>query len=103
MNYLICSKIPPGLTYHQKKKFLHDVGQYYWDEPFLFKQGSDLMFRRCIPYEEVESVIWHCHSLPTRGHAKAFKTTAKILQSGFYWPTMFKDVQRFVVFCDECQ
>ena len=61
------------------------------------------MFRRCIPGEEVESVIRHCHTLPTGGHAKAFKTTAKILQSGLFWPSMFKDVQRFVVSCDACQ
>jgi hypothetical protein len=25
------------------------------------------------------------------------------LQSGFYWPTLFKDARKFVLSCDECQ
>ena len=27
----------------------------------------------------------------------------KVLQSGFHWPTLFKDVRKFVLSCDECQ
>nr|XP_034896193.1 uncharacterized protein LOC118034871 [Populus alba] len=37
------------------------------------------------------------------GHFSSKKTTAKILQCGFYWPTMFKDVHAFCVACDRCQ
>ena len=33
----------------------------------------------------------------------ATKTAAKVLQSGFYWPTLFKDIYSFVVSCDRCQ
>ena len=25
------------------------------------------------------------------------------MQSGFYWPTLFKDARKFVLSCDECQ
>ena len=25
------------------------------------------------------------------------------MQSGFYWPTLFKDARKFVSTCDECQ
>jgi hypothetical protein len=35
-----------------------------------------------------------CHSKACGGHFSSRKTTAKILQSGFYWPTMFKDSHR---------
>ena len=31
------------------------------------------------------------------------KTIAKILQCGFYWPTMFKDTYKFCKRCIECQ
>jgi hypothetical protein len=27
----------------------------------------------------------------------------KVLQSGFYWPTLFKDASKFILSCDECQ
>ena len=44
VNYLVCGELPPDLSWQQKKRFLHDVRHYFWDEPFLFKQGSDYMF-----------------------------------------------------------
>ncbi|KAL4347969.1 hypothetical protein GQ457_17G008410 [Hibiscus cannabinus] len=31
------------------------------------------------------------------------RTTAKVLQSGFYWPTLHKDAQLFCQQCDRCQ
>ena len=31
------------------------------------------------------------------------RTAAKVLQSGFYWPTLFKDAHHFVAICDKCQ
>lgn len=43
-----------------------------------------------------------CHALTGGGHMSSKKTTTKILQCGFYWPTMFKDVHAFYVACDQC-
>jgi len=56
-----------------------------------------------IPDNEVSSVIKFCHSEAYRGHFSSRKTTAKILQSGFYWPTMFKDTHAFCKTCENCQ
>ena len=45
----------------------------------------------------------HCHSLECGGHFNEQRTAAKVLQSGFYWPSIFKDVHLFPKFCDRCQ
>ena len=37
------------------------------------------------------------------GHHAGERTAYKVLQSVFYWPTLFKDAKRFVLSCDECQ
>ena len=37
------------------------------------------------------------------GHFVGDKTAKKILQSGFYWPTLFKDCFEWVNHCDNCQ
>ncbi|CAM8920988.1 unnamed protein product [Rhodiola kirilowii] len=103
VNYLTCNILPEGLSYNQKSKFLHDVSRYYWDEPFLYKLCSDGIYRTCVPKEDFKEIIACCHSSSYGGHGSASRTTSKILQSGFYWPSMFKDTYEFVKACNECQ
>ncbi|XP_073314740.1 uncharacterized protein [Primulina huaijiensis] len=69
----------------------------------LEKPKEDGIIRRCIPVEEESSILAHCHSGPTGGHFGASKTATKILQAGFYWPTLFKDAYTYVLNCNECQ
>ncbi|XP_075099372.1 uncharacterized protein LOC142176181 [Nicotiana tabacum] len=45
-NYLVSDLIPDGLESYQKKKFLTDCCQYYWEEPFLFRVCADNIIRR---------------------------------------------------------
>ena len=61
------------------------------------------MIKRCIPDTEVLEVLTHCHSSCYGGHYGTSKTVAKVLESGFFWPTLFKDVREFVLGCDRCQ
>ncbi|XP_022856556.1 uncharacterized protein LOC111377665 [Olea europaea var. sylvestris] len=70
---------------------------------YLARWGADQIVRRCVPEEEVPLILENCHSSIYAGHFGASKTAAKILQSGFYWPTLFKDVFEFVKRCDRCQ
>nr|XP_009610221.1 uncharacterized protein LOC104103956 [Nicotiana tomentosiformis] len=37
-----------------------------------------------------------CHASPYGGHFGGERTAAKVLESGFYWPTMFKDAHLWV-------
>nr|KYP47823.1 Transposon Ty3-I Gag-Pol polyprotein [Cajanus cajan] len=95
--------IPEDFTWHQKKKFLRDATYYVWDDPHLFKSGSDGLLRRCVSREEAKSILWHCHNSPYGGHFNGERTAAKVLQAGFYWPTLFKDAHSHAKQCDSCQ
>ncbi|GMI87212.1 hypothetical protein HRI_002390500 [Hibiscus trionum] len=103
VNYLVNGLLPPELNYQARKRFQNDVKHYYWDEHLLFKHCADQIISRCIPKEEHEEVFHHCHAAPYGGHFGGNKTAAKVLQSGFFWPTLFKDAQAFYKFCDKCQ
>jgi hypothetical protein len=82
---------------------LNKVKNFYWDDPYLFKFCPNQIFWRCIFDNEVSSVIKFCHSEACGGHFLSKKTTEKIIQSGFYWPTMFKDTHVFCKACENCQ
>ena len=62
INYLAKKILPPELTYQRRKKFFSDLKYYIWDDHFLFKQCVDQIIRRCVPEEEMESILHHCHS-----------------------------------------
>jgi hypothetical protein len=49
------------------------------------------------------NVISFCHDHACGGHISANKTAMKILQCGFYWPTMFGDTRAFCTSCERCQ
>ena len=69
----------------------------------FYKRCGDGLIRRCILAEEVTDILTHCHSLECGGHASSAKTAVKMLQSGFFWLSLFKDAREFILKCDRCQ
>ena len=103
VTYLVAKVTPLEFIYQQKKKFFTNLKHYYWEEPFLYKHWADQVIKRCISKEEMENILIHCHSLECGGHFEGNRTAAKVLQSGFYWPGLFKDAHAFVSSYDRCQ
>ncbi|GJR38230.1 reverse transcriptase domain-containing protein [Tanacetum coccineum] len=102
-NYHAGKFVIKGMTSQQKNKFFKDVKHYFWDDPFLFKNCADQVIRRCVSGQEAYDILKACHSGPTGGHYGANYTARKIFDSGFYWPTIYKDAHDFVTRCDICQ
>ena len=51
-----------------------------------------MIIRRCVPEGEQSKILKECHSSSYGGNFAGDKTAHKILQSGFYWPTILKTV-----------
>lgn len=103
VNYLVCRALPPNLSFHQRKKFLHDVRNYFCEESLLYNRCFDGLIWQCTPYKEINNILTHYHSLKVRGHFSVSKIVAKILQYDFYWLTLFQDTRIFVSSYDRCQ
>ncbi|GJZ53602.1 reverse transcriptase domain-containing protein [Tanacetum coccineum] len=70
------------------------------DEPWLF---LDNIMRRCVAGSEILEILAHCHSGPTGGHHSASINRRKVYESGFFWPSIFKDAKDYIIRCDACQ
>ena len=62
-----------------------------------------MITRRCVPESEQGKILHECHASPYGGHFVGDKIAHKILQLGFYWPTIFKDCFEWVKLCDQRQ
>jgi len=100
---LVTREFPSGFPKAKKNKLKHDAKFYVWDDPYLWKHCSDLIIRRCILDHEISSVLTFCHSHACGGHFGPQRTARKILECGFYWPSLFKDAHIFCKSCDNCQ
>ena len=103
VNYLVAKVIPLEFSYQKKKRFFAHLKPYYWEEPILYRHCADQVIRRCVPEDEMNNILNHCHTLPCGGHFSGQRTTTKVLQSSFYWPSLFKDAHQFVSTCEKCQ
>ena len=91
------------MDHHNRKKFFSDLKYYFWDDPFLFKVCADQIIRCCVLHDEGLKILFHCHNRPTGGYYNVNRMAEKVLEGGFYWPSIFRDAHEYVVVCDKCQ
>nr|CAN61848.1 hypothetical protein VITISV_016506 [Vitis vinifera] len=102
-NYLVTGEVPSEWSAQDKKHFFAKIHAYYWEEPFLFKYCADQIIRKCVPEQEQSGILSHCHDSACGGHFASQKTTMRVVQSGFWWPFLFKDAHSMCKGCDRCQ
>ncbi|MCO5608227.1 hypothetical protein L7F22_062433 [Adiantum nelumboides] len=69
----------------------------------LYKSELDGVLRRCVSPHEIEHILEDAHCGPTGGRSLGHITTQKIIQSGLWWPYIFRDGIAYVKVCDVCQ
>ncbi|RVW94332.1 Retrovirus-related Pol polyprotein from transposon 17.6 [Vitis vinifera] len=73
-NYLVTGEVPSEWKAQDRKHFFAKIHAYYWEEPFLFKYCADQIIRKCVPEEEQQGILSHCHENACGGHFASQKT-----------------------------
>ena len=68
------------------------------DGALLWKNHEGVLLN-CLIKDETDKVLKEFHAGDYGGHLYWKSTADKILRAGFYWPTLFADVKKFVVSC----
>ena len=98
-NYLETGESPAEWKTQYRKFFFAKIDSYYWEEPFLYKYYADLIIRRCVPEEN----SWGYSATAMIMLVEAILLPRKVLQSGFHWPSLFKDAHTMCKECEKCQ
>ena len=69
----------------------------------LYKRGFSRPYLRCLIPEEADYVIREVHEEIYEDHSGSWSLVHKLIQAGYYWPTMQRDAQAYVKACDKCQ
>nr|GEZ62393.1 hypothetical protein [Tanacetum cinerariifolium] len=71
--------------------------------PFMDQMLERLAGNEYYSGKEAIDILNACHSRPTRGYYGASYTAKKVFDTGFYWPSIYKDAFELVKHCDSCQ
>nr|GEV15974.1 reverse transcriptase domain-containing protein [Tanacetum cinerariifolium] len=74
---------------------------HYHARNFVVKGMSSQQKNKLFKDEAID-ILKACHYRPTRGHQGLKYTANKVFDSGFYWPTIYRDTQDLVKNCDVC-
>ncbi|MCO5551288.1 hypothetical protein L7F22_004787 [Adiantum nelumboides] len=101
--FLETGECPKHLERVQRHRLVRKALSYQLIGEHLYHKGKDLVLRRVPLVKEIEKILMSCHDGVCGGHFAQEITSRKILQAGFVWPSLHRDVQHWCKACKACQ
>ncbi|MCO5586858.1 hypothetical protein L7F22_040803 [Adiantum nelumboides] len=101
--FLETGECPKHLERVQRHCLVRKALSYQLIGEYLYHKGKDLVLRRVPLAKEIEKILMSCHDGVCGGHFAQEITSRKILQAGFVWPSIHRDVQHWCKACKACQ
>ena len=105
VNFIVASVLPLHASRSQINKLKSDAKYYVLDDPYLWRFSSNQVICKCVCMidHEIQSILQFYHNTPTDSHFGPQWTAMRILDYGFYWPTIFRDTHNFSTTYEQCQ
>jgi hypothetical protein len=104
LSYLLHHRsFPEKINPRERRSLRLKSSQYHVINYVLFCVNYDGVLLICLEYDDVEKILTELHDIPTGGNFAGETTTHKILRDGYYWPTMFRDVDAYSRKCKSFQ
>ena len=91
----IASYLKDGILPNEKEaagKVKVRVARFALIKDVLYKRGFSRPYMRCLGNEEANYVMREVHEGICRNHSESRSLVHKLVQAGYYWPTMKVDV-----------
>jgi hypothetical protein len=101
--YLRSGQFPNNMTPKERRALKMKSNQYVLVAKVLFRRNHDGILLRCVDSNKSQELIKEFHEGICGGHFTPTTTAHRIIRSGYYWPTIFKDSYAMVRKCFSCQ
>ncbi|MCO5567926.1 hypothetical protein L7F22_021622 [Adiantum nelumboides] len=101
--FLETGECPKHLERVQRHCLVRKALSYQLIGEYLYHKGKDLVLKRVPLVKEIEKILMSCHDGVCGGHFAQEITSRKILQAGFVWPSLHRDVHHWCKACKACQ
>ena len=99
-SYLKDGVLPNGKEATKKLKV--QATRFVLIKDVLYKKGFSRPYLRCLIPEEANYVMREVHEGVCGNHSGSRSLVHKLIQVGYYWPTMQKDAIAYVKTCGKC-
>ena len=87
----------------EARKLARTAPRFLIQDGVLYRRGFSAPLLRCVENEEAKIILSDVHEGTCGSHAGGQNLSKKVLQSGYFWPTMKKDSLEYARKCDRCQ
>ena len=102
IDYLQTGTFPPSMTKEACKRLAYRAIPFQLVQGKLYRQGKDSRLRQVISDTQARMILQELHKGNAGGHFSQDIKVRKVLDAGYWWPTLYKDTYDYCQTCHEC-
>ena len=102
IDYLQTGTFPPSMTKEARKRLAYRAIPFQVIQGKLYRLGKDSRLRQVILDSQARMILQELHKGNAGGHFSQDITVCKVLDAGYWCPTLYKDTYQYCQTCHEC-